>query len=108
MSSPRRKSTPGSLPSNPTPIGMARPASPQRPPTGRRGPWTQMGGPAVPLSDPNAANPTFNAPDVADPTSLTFQLRTSDGSATATDTVSVLVNPVAPVAAPSPPPPPPP
>ena len=41
--------------------------------------WTQTAGPAVQLSDPAAAQPTFAAPQVDQTTILTFQLVVSDG-----------------------------
>ncbi len=65
--------------------------------------WTQTGGPAVVLSDASAAQPTFNAPDVDSPTTLTFQVEVSDGQTSSTETVSVVVNSVAPPPAPPPP-----
>jgi chitinase len=58
--------------------------------------WRQTAGPAVTLSDPTAARPTFVAPLVlmgGPPTTLTFELAVSDGAATATDTVDVVVQP---------------
>ena len=54
--------------------------------------WTQTGGPAVTLSDPGSAQPTFDAPDVSEQTTLTFQVEVSDGTSTSTDTVTVTVN----------------
>jgi hypothetical protein len=58
--------------------------------------WTQSGGPAVTLSDPSAAMPTFTAPDVAAPTDLTFDLTVTDnnGATSAPDSVTITVNPV--------------
>jgi hypothetical protein len=62
--------------------------------------WRQTGGPAVSLSDTDAARPTFVAPDVAEPATLTFEVTASDGQKSVTDTVAVVVNPVlAPVSA---------
>jgi len=62
--------------------------------------WTQTGGPDVSLSDASAASPTFTAPDVDGATTLTFQVEVADGNgATATDTVSVTVQPSSPPAA---------
>jgi LmbE family N-acetylglucosaminyl deacetylase len=53
--------------------------------------WTQTTGPAVPLSDPTAARPTFTAP--TDPTTLTFTLAVNDGQTTSTPaTVTVSVH----------------
>lgn len=57
--------------------------------------WTQTGGPSVVLSDPAAQAPTFVAPDVASPTTLTFALTVHDGaraSAAVTTTVTVTGN----------------
>jgi hypothetical protein len=55
--------------------------------------WTQLAGPAVSLSDPTTAQPTFTAPAVAQGSAtLTFQLSVSDGvlsSAPATVNVTV-------------------
>ena len=65
--------------------------------------WRQTGGPEVVLSDANSAQPTFNAPDVDNPTTLTFQVEVSDGQTSSIDTVSVVVNHVAPSPAPPPP-----
>ncbi len=56
--------------------------------------WTQTGGTAVALSDPDGPNPTFTAPlvDVGGE-ALTFQLTvTDDGGLTASDTVIVNVS----------------
>jgi len=56
--------------------------------------WTQTGGPDVSLSDASAVSPTFIAPDVDSATTLTFQVEVADGDgASATDTVSVTVQP---------------
>ncbi|HEX3694176.1 MAG TPA: choice-of-anchor D domain-containing protein [Polyangia bacterium] len=55
--------------------------------------WTQTAGPAVTLSSATAVAPTFTAPVVTGPASLTFGLTVSDGtstSAAATATVVVL------------------
>ncbi len=56
--------------------------------------WTQTSGETVTLSDTSAAQPTFTAPDVAPatPETLTFQVSVSDGTATATDTVDIVVS----------------
>lgn len=53
--------------------------------------WTQTGGPAVTLSDPALAAPSFVAPQVAATTDLVFQLTVSNaiGSSTASVTVTV-------------------
>jgi K319-like protein len=54
--------------------------------------WEQFGGPAVVLANASSAGPVFSAPLVGrDNAALTFQLTVSDGVATATDTVMVLV-----------------
>ena len=53
--------------------------------------WLQTGGPNVALSDANAEQPSFPAPDVAVPTVLTFQLTVDDGADTAMDTVDITV-----------------
>jgi hypothetical protein len=54
--------------------------------------WTQTAGPAVMLNLANTAQPTFTAPLVAQAgATLTFQLRVSDGSKSATATVNVIV-----------------
>lgn len=55
--------------------------------------WTQIGGPAVTLSNPEGATPTFDAPSVSSPTQLTFQVEVTDGGTTVTDTVVVTINP---------------
>ncbi|MBI4719590.1 MAG: LEPR-XLL domain-containing protein [Planctomycetes bacterium] len=54
--------------------------------------WVQTGGPAVTLSNPNAANPSFAAP-AGGSGDLTFELRVSDGVTTSIDTVRVAVTP---------------
>jgi len=54
--------------------------------------WTQLQGPAVTLSDPEAARPTFPAPDPFEPLKIVFQLVVEDGAASSTpDTVEVTV-----------------
>jgi len=59
--------------------------------------WTQTGGPDVSLSDASAASPTFTAPDVDGATTLTFQVAVADeNGASATDTVSVTIQPSSP------------
>ncbi len=59
--------------------------------------WTQSGGPAVSLTNPNTATPSFTAPTVSSPTNLTFSLAVSDGrGGSNTDTVVITVNPPAP------------
>lgn len=57
--------------------------------------WTQTGGPAVPLSGADTATATFTAPDVESDTPLDFRLTvTDDQGASASDTVTVLVQDV--------------
>jgi hypothetical protein len=59
--------------------------------------WSQTGGVTVSLSSTTAPQPTFDAPDVTvlnTPETLTFQLTVNDGSASASDTVSIAVNDV--------------
>lgn len=58
--------------------------------------WTQTAGPTVVLSDSSALAPSFTAPQVGVNTVLTFELRVSDGTATASDTVNVTVRDVPP------------
>ncbi len=53
--------------------------------------WSQTAGPAVVLSDTAVADPSFQSPDVAAPTVLTFQLSVDDGSSNAVDTVDITV-----------------
>jgi MYXO-CTERM domain-containing protein len=62
--------------------------------------WSQTAGPAVALKGANTSQPTFTAPEVTASTTLTFQLTVSDGTLSATDTVSISVREVnrAPVA----------
>jgi hypothetical protein len=59
--------------------------------------WLQVSGPSVSLSSPSAASTGFTAPDVSSAQTLVFRLSvTDDDGATASDTVSITVNPVAP------------
>ncbi|MBN1343362.1 MAG: carbohydrate binding domain-containing protein, partial [Phycisphaerae bacterium] len=58
--------------------------------------WVQTGGPSVELSDGSASRPTFEAPRVTEPTTLTFQVEVSDGDNISVDTVQITVNPVLP------------
>ncbi len=53
--------------------------------------WVQTGGPEVQLSDPFSIDPTFESPNVASDTELTFQITTTDGENTVVDTVTVSV-----------------
>ncbi|HEU4602691.1 MAG TPA: pre-peptidase C-terminal domain-containing protein, partial [Steroidobacteraceae bacterium] len=55
--------------------------------------WTQLEGPPVQLSDNTTSSPTFTAPNVVTPTSLTFKVVVTDNrGAKASDIVRVLVN----------------
>ncbi|MFK7884927.1 MAG: tandem-95 repeat protein [Phycisphaerales bacterium] len=53
--------------------------------------WVQTGGPSVTLSDPFSIDPTFDSPNVASDTELTFQISTTDGAHTVVDTITVTV-----------------
>jgi hypothetical protein len=54
--------------------------------------WTQTAGPSVTLSSSTAVKPTFTAPDVETPTSLTFQLVVNNGTTNSSpDTVTITV-----------------
>ncbi|MCD6288268.1 MAG: hypothetical protein J7M12_04050, partial [Candidatus Hydrogenedentes bacterium] len=54
--------------------------------------WTQIGGPAVVLSDPYVARPTFTAPTVYSDTAVMFSLIVSDGTLSSVpDTVTITV-----------------
>jgi hypothetical protein len=61
--------------------------------------WTQTAGTAATLSGADSKTPTFTAPDVsASGDTLTFELKVTDNDGgTATDTVNIKVNDVAPV-----------
>ncbi|MBK7877331.1 MAG: tandem-95 repeat protein [Planctomycetes bacterium] len=54
--------------------------------------WTQVGGPAVVLSDSNSASPTFTAPEGLANSDIVFELAVSDGTNTSVDTVTITVN----------------
>lgn len=54
--------------------------------------WVQVAGPTVTLSDPNAAQPTFTAPEGLSNTAVRFQLTVSDGVNTSVDTVGITIN----------------
>ncbi|UQA62762.1 M36 family metallopeptidase [Polyangium aurulentum] len=56
--------------------------------------WTQVGGPSVSLDTTTSSTPTFVAPDVMADTTLTFEVKVSDGLASAVDTVEVIVQSV--------------
>jgi|GEM_PF-6773898 len=72
--------------------------------------WTQTAGPAVTLTGPSTASPTFTAPATISGTTLTFQLIVNDGTVNSVpDTVNIVVaahtiwridNPVGPVLSP--------
>jgi len=51
--------------------------------------WTQVSGPAVTLAGAGTATPSFGG--VTGPATLTFELTVSDGTLTATDTVTIVV-----------------
>ncbi|MBW2700758.1 MAG: hypothetical protein JRF33_08035 [Deltaproteobacteria bacterium] len=53
--------------------------------------WSQTSGPSVVLSDAQASNPSFTAPDVQGLIPLVFELLVSDGSLSDTDTVTISV-----------------
>jgi hypothetical protein len=56
--------------------------------------WTQLGGPAVTLSDVAALDATFVAPDVQTPSEVNLELNVSDGPAAATPArVTITVTP---------------
>ena len=58
--------------------------------------WAHTSGtPAVTLTGPTTASPTFTAPAVNTSTAFVFTLTVSDGTASATDTVTVTVSPAA-------------
>lgn len=54
--------------------------------------WTQTAGPAVTLSDPTSATPSFVAPAVTAPTVLTFALAVSNAAEASTASVAITVN----------------
>jgi hypothetical protein len=57
--------------------------------------WTQTAGAAVVINNASMAQANFDAPDVTavnTPTTLTFRLTVSDGTASASDTMNVAVN----------------
>jgi subtilisin family serine protease len=53
--------------------------------------WAQTSGPDLSLTDTDTATPEFTAPEVNNPTDLTFELTVDDGQATDTDTTTVSV-----------------
>ncbi len=57
--------------------------------------WAQTGGPTVSIANPNSAKASFTAPSVTTATTLVFRLTVSDGSLSATDSMSVTVSPQA-------------
>ena len=56
--------------------------------------WAQVGGPEVALSNIDESTPSFIAPDVSSPTELTFEVTSTEGGTTVTETVTIKVNPV--------------
>ncbi|MEO1534314.1 MAG: cadherin domain-containing protein [Planctomycetota bacterium] len=56
--------------------------------------WEQVGGPTVELSDANGLTPTFEAPEVGEPTELRFRVTASDGDNATSELVTITVNPV--------------
>jgi predicted outer membrane repeat protein len=55
--------------------------------------WQQVSGPAVTLSDSTAAQPSFDAPEVVEPTLLVFELVVNDGKVDSNmDSVEITVN----------------
>jgi hypothetical protein len=54
--------------------------------------WAQTAGPAVALSDPTIARPSFVAPAVTAPTALTFALTVTNAVGSSTATVTITVN----------------
>ncbi|MBN1492340.1 MAG: matrixin family metalloprotease [Phycisphaerae bacterium] len=56
--------------------------------------WSQTSGADVSLSNSAAATTTFTAPSVQQETQLEFQLTVSNGSSTASDSVTILVRPL--------------
>ncbi|MGB3457392.1 MAG: hypothetical protein WBA35_13620, partial [Litorimonas sp.] len=55
--------------------------------------WAQVSGPSVTLQGADTATPTFTAPNVATNAALVFEVTVGDGTDTATDQVSVSVQP---------------
>ena len=53
--------------------------------------WNQTSGPSVSLSNGTAPSPTFTAPAVTEQTDLVFELTVSDGTGSASDTVTITV-----------------
>ncbi len=53
--------------------------------------WVQVSGPPVTLDAPTGMTPTFTAPNIESSTTITFELQTTDGTHTTTDTVTVTV-----------------
>ncbi|MFE8604762.1 myxosortase-dependent M36 family metallopeptidase [Archangium violaceum] len=56
--------------------------------------WVQMSGTPVALTGSTSATATFTAPETVSGETLTFRLTVSDGKASASDTVNVMVDPV--------------
>ncbi|WP_439027819.1 PKD domain-containing protein [Haloarchaeobius sp. DT45] len=55
--------------------------------------WRQTSGPSAELTGKDTANPGVTVPEVEEPTTLSFELSASDGQTTATDTVTLTVEP---------------
>jgi hypothetical protein len=63
--------------------------------------WTQIAGPTVSLSTPTSVSAGFTAPDVNEPTTMTFRLQvTDDDDLTDTDDVNIFVADITPAPAP--------
>jgi hypothetical protein len=56
--------------------------------------WAQTGGPAVVLSNPSIATPSFTGPNVVGPTTLNFSLTVTNAFGSASASVAVAVVPV--------------
>jgi uncharacterized protein (TIGR03382 family) len=56
--------------------------------------WTRVSGPAVTLTNANTLTPSFTAPEVTTNTNLVLRLTVSDGTASASDTLTVTVRQV--------------
>ncbi|APR85793.1 Chitinase [Minicystis rosea] len=55
--------------------------------------WKELSGQPVTITGGTTAKPTFTAPDVKSPTTLTFQLTVKNAKASGTDTVDIVVSP---------------
>ncbi len=56
--------------------------------------WTQLDGPRVRLSDPNAADPVFDVPELLAGEDLVFEVTASDGTHTIANLVRLRVDAV--------------